>query len=55
MIIFDFTFWIFASELLFIVMLWLFITELNNDFGSEEDFERLINSRIFVQISSRSN
>ncbi len=41
--------WIFFSEILIIISVWVFIMEFNEDFNREEDFEKITQEKLLNQ------
>ncbi len=41
--------WIFFSEILIIISVWVFITKFNEDFNREEDFEKITQEKLLNQ------
>lgn len=42
----GYTTWIFLSEILAVVMLWVFILEFTNNFNEQDELERLASERM---------
>lgn len=45
----GYTAWIFLSEILAVLMLWVVVVEFTNNFNEKEEIERLACERILIQ------
>ena len=50
----DNSLWFFLIEMVILIMLWYFIVEFHDEFGSKEDMEKIAGAKIFSPTGSQA-